>query len=163
MKKALSLMLALILTVCSINLQAYAETSDSDVAARVEQLRNDPVIQEMVEKYALDPEKWWDWYNDLPLDDEDVVSKIYVLEWIEYFALMPEDERLYVNYNPLLFAGTEQDDSHTSIDEYDTSSYGVVLPPDGGGFFQQEVTNMLTTKIYGMIQYVKKLIAMLTP
>ena len=67
MKKALSLMLALILTVCSISLQAYAETSDSDVAARVEQLRNDPVIQEMVEKYAPDPEKWWAWFEERPL------------------------------------------------------------------------------------------------
>lgn len=142
MKKALSLMLALILTVCSINLQAYTETSDSDVAARVEQLRNDPVIHEMVEKYAPDPEKWWAWFEERPLEGsvETGVGKIYVLEWIKAFASFPEEQRLSVSYNPLLFAVTGPEDSSKSKD-----------------------MNMITAKICGAIPYVKRLIATLTP
>ena len=138
MKKALSLMLALILTVCSINLQAYTETSDSDVAARVD----DPVIHERVEKYAPDPEKWWAWFEERPLEGsvETGVGKIYVLEWIKAFASFPEEQRLSVSYNPLLFAVTGPEDSSKSKD-----------------------MNMITAKICGAIPYVKRLIATLTP
>lgn len=161
MKKALSSMLALLLVICSISCYAYAETSDLDVAARVEELRNDPVIQEMVERYAPDPKEWWDWYEKLPLEASTGVSKFYILDWLEYFASMSEEDRLFVNYNPLYFAVTEPDAASEFMDDYATSSYAVVDPPAGGGCLPTGGYGMIMTKICGTILYVKKLIATL--
>lgn len=143
MRKVLSLILTLFLILTGITFPASAEA-----AARVDELKNSQAIQEMVRQYAPDPEKWWAWFEDQPLEgtEETGVGRLYVLEWIEIFASLSEEERMDFNYNPLLFAITGPEDS---------------ISPAKLELSRQDETDAITAKIGGSVAQVKMLIAQL--
>lgn len=83
--------------------QPTPEPADDDIRAQIEELENDPIIREMVDFYAPDPKEWWDWYETLPDDHEEVVSKLSALKWIKSFS-GHLGEPLHVNYDIFGFA-----------------------------------------------------------
>lgn len=127
-------MLVVSIVLCCFSCFASADAPDSDVVSRINELEKDPVIHDMVDQYAPNPERWWDWYNNLPIRDEEFLDKLDVLLWIKSFGNMSEENRQYVNYNPLYFAESEANSVSSTMDDFDVSSYAVVLPPDDGGF-----------------------------
>ena len=75
-----------------------------DIREQIEELENDPIIREMVDFYAPDPKEWWDWYETLPDDHEEVVSKKSALTWVKIVSRLPEEEQNNLNYNVFGFA-----------------------------------------------------------
>ena len=75
-----------------------------DIQAEIRALENDPVIREMVDKYAPDPQQWWAWYESLPDEHEELISKKGALTWIKIVSRLPEEEQNNLNYNVFGFA-----------------------------------------------------------
>lgn len=74
-----------------------------DIQEQIEKLENDPVIHELVDYYAEDPELWWKWYETLPDEHEELVSKIYALKWVQTFSGRL-GEPIYNNFNLFIVA-----------------------------------------------------------
>ncbi len=84
-------------------------------AAYVEQKRQDPAIRETVEEDALDAEIWWQWFDILPVDHETHLSQRAVLEWVENYMTIPEEDRAFLSYN-LMRISRETLDAYTNPD-----------------------------------------------
>lgn len=116
-----------------------ATESEEDVYTKVKEMEQNPIIHEMVDKYAPDPQQWWDWYETLPLQHESSVSKEYALTWVEIVSRLSDDERDNMNYNLFQFAAAlEKYDTETtmmySFDDMSTDSYAVEPPLDNDKF-----------------------------
>lgn len=69
-----------------------------DIQEQIEKLENDPTIRELVDYYAEDPDQWWEWYESLPDEHDELVSKIYALKWVKTFSGRL-GEPIYNNFN----------------------------------------------------------------
>ena len=85
------------------------------IAAYVEQKRQDPAIRETVEEDALDAEIWWQWFDILPVDHETHLSQRAVLEWVENYMTIPEEDRAFLSYH-LMRISQETLDDYTNPD-----------------------------------------------
>lgn len=89
----------------------------SDIREQIEKLENDPEIHELVDYYAPDPQRWWAWYESLPDEHEELVSKIYALKWVKGFS-GHLGEPINLNYNIFLFAVGDEEFEPYNDDEY---------------------------------------------
>lgn len=87
-----------------------------ETEAYVEEMRNNPDIQKTVEEDALDPDVWWQWFEQLPMDHGMYMSKRTVLEWLENYMTISKEERGRLSYN-LLFISQETMETYGGYDK----------------------------------------------
>ncbi len=78
---------------------SFTFVPDPGAAGRVEQMKNNKKLREVIEQESADPEAWWEWVESLPVDSDITLDQEEVLEWLEVYSKCTPEERASFSRN----------------------------------------------------------------